>query len=123
AVGALAHRHADAYALGIHPLCTGGALDEDLEHLAQALEQRRSDPRLVAVGEIGLDYFVAGLDAARQERFYRAQLQLARRFELPVLLHVRRSSDRVLKGLREVAVSGGIAHAFNGSLQQARAFI
>ena len=50
-------------------------------------------------------------------------LQLARRFDLPVLLHVRRSADRLLKGLREVPVPGGIAHAFNGSLQQARAFV
>ena len=119
----LAHRHGDAYALGIHPLCTGSAADDDLEHLAQELAQHRDDPRLVAIGEIGLDYFVEGLDPARQERMYRAQLQLARRFELPVLLHVRRSSDKVLKGLRDLPVPGGIAHAFNGSLQQAQAFI
>jgi TatD DNase family protein len=66
---------------------------------------------------------VDGLDPARQEQFYRAQLQLARRFDLPVVLHVRRSADKLLKGLRDVAVPGGIAHAFNGSLQQAQAFI
>ena len=123
AVRTLAHRHGDAYALGIHPLCTGRAEDADLELLAQELARHREDPRLVAIGEIGLDYFVAGLDAARQERFYRAQLQLARRFDLPVLLHVRRSADRLLKGLRELPVAGGIAHAFNGSLQQAQAFV
>ena len=123
AVRTLAHRHGDSYALGIHPLCTGRAEDADLELLAQELARHREDPRLVAIGEIGLDYFVAGLDAARQERYYRAQLQLARRFELPVLLHVRRSADRLLKGLRELPVAGGIAHAFNGSLQQAQAFI
>lgn len=122
-VRALAHRHGDSYALGIHPLYTGRAHDADLELLAQELEQRRVDPRLVAIGEIGLDFFVPGLDAARQERFYRVQLQLARRFDLPVILHVRRSSDRLLKGLRELPVQGGIAHAFNGSLQQAQAFI
>jgi TatD DNase family protein len=75
------------------------------------------------VGEIGLDFFVPGLDAERQTRFYRQQLQLARRFDLPVILHVRRSADALLKGLRELPVQGGIAHAFNGSLQQARAFI
>ena len=120
---ALAHRHGDSYALGIHPLYTGRAHDADLELLAQELEQHRVDPRLVAIGEIGLDFFVPGLDAARQERFYRVQLQLARRFDLPVILHVRRSSDRLLKGLRELPVQGGIAHAFNGSLQQAQAFI
>ena len=123
AVRQLAQRHGDSYALGIHPLYTPRAADEDLEALAGALQQHQADPRLVAVGEIGLDGFVPGLDPARQWRFYRAQLQLARRFGLPVILHVRRSADRLLKGLRETAVPGGIAHAFNGSLQQAQAFI
>ena len=123
AVRQLAHRHGDSYALGIHPLYTPQAADEDLEALAGALQQHQADPRLVAVGEIGLDGFVPGLDPARQWRFYRAQLQLARRFGLPVILHVRRSADRLLKGLREVPVRGGIAHAFNGSVQQAQAFI
>ena len=119
----LAHRHGDSYALGIHPLYTGRAQDEDLELLAHTLQQHRADPRLVAVGEIGLDYFVPGLDAERQQRFYREQLVLARRFDLPVILHVRRSADKLLKGLRDIAVPGGIAHAFNGSSQQAQAFM
>ena len=123
AVQALAQRHGDSYALGIHPLYTGCAGDGDVAALGQVLERVRHDPHLVAVGEIGLDYFVPGLDSARQEQFYRAQLQLARRFDLPVILHVRRSADRLLKGLRDMPVCGGIAHAFNGSLQQARAFI
>ena len=123
AVRALAHRHGDSYALGIHPLFTAKAGDDDVAALARALEEHQGDPRLVAVGEIGLDFFVQGLDAARQERFYRAQLQLARRFDLPVILHVRRSADRLLKALRELPVRGGIAHAFNGSLQQAQAFV
>ena len=119
----LAHRHGDSYALGIHPLYTARAADADLALLAQALEQHHRDPRLVAIGEIGLDFFASGLDPARQEQFYRAQLQLARRFELPVILHVRRAADKLLKGLRDISVPGGIAHAFNGSLQQAQAFI
>ena len=123
AVRQLAHRHGDSYALGIHPLYTARAADADLALLAQALEQHHRDPRLVAIGEIGLDFFANGLDPARQELFYRAQLQLARRFDLPVILHVRRSADLLLKSLREVKVRGGIAHAFNGSLQQAQAFI
>ena len=122
-VRTLAHQHGDSYALGIHPLYTARAEEEDLQHLARYLEQHHADPRLVAIGEIGLDHFVPGLDPARQERFYRAQLQLARRFDLPVILHVRRSADKLLKGLRDVPVRGGIAHAFNGSLQQAQAFI
>ena len=123
AVRSLAHRHGDSYALGIHPLYTPQAADGDVEKLAQWLEHHRDDPHLVAIGEIGLDFFVPGLDAERQTRFYRQQLQLARRFDLPVILHVRRSADALLKALRELPVQGGIAHAFNGSLQQAQAFI
>ncbi len=123
AVRDLAHRHGDSYALGIHPLFTPGAQDGDLPALEAALAAHQADPRLVAVGEIGLDFFVPGLDAARQERIFRDQLRLAQRFGLPVILHTRRSVDKVLKGLRDIPVAGGIAHAFNGSRQQAEAFI
>ncbi|KQX39245.1 TatD family hydrolase [Variovorax sp. Root434] len=126
AVRELAHAQGDAYALGIHPLCTGEAKDEDLETLDAELAARRGDPRLVAVGEVGLDYFVEGLDGEKQERFFHTQLQLARRHGLPVLIHVRRSVDKVLKHLRQTAAGKpwqGIAHAFNGSEQQAHACI
>lgn len=130
AVRELAHRFGDSYALGIHPLYTAGATDADLQTLERALHVHRADPRLVAVGEIGLDFFVPALCTpemrAHQERMYRAQLLLARQFEQPVILHVRRSADRLLKHLRELAPAGGwrgIAHAFNGSEQQARGFV
>ena len=119
----LAHQHGDSYALGIHPLYTGRAGDVDVAFLEEVLAQHHADPRLVAIGEIGLDYCVSGLDPVRQARFSRAQLQLARRFDLPVILHVRRSADKLLKGLRDLPVRGGIAHAFNGSVQQAQMFI
>lgn len=123
AVRELAHRHGQAYALGIHPLYTPRAADEDLDRLQQALAAHRDDPRLVAVGEIGIDGFVAGLDPERQRRFYVAQLKLARDTGLPVILHVRRSADALLAGLRRVAVPGGIAHAFNASDAQAAVFV
>lgn len=127
----LAHVHGDSYCLGIHPLYVKSATEDDLQALQAQLSAHREDPRLVAVGEIGLDYFVPELRtspwAERQEYFYREQLQLARRFGLPVVLHVRRSADRLLKHLRDLARSGsgwsGIAHAFNGSDVQAREFI
>jgi TatD DNase family protein len=125
AVRALAHEHGLAYALGIHPMCVAGADDADVDRLAEALERHRDDPRLVAVGEIGIDLFLPECIAIRprQEQFYRAQLALARRFDLPVLVHVRRSADVVLAGLRRIDVTGGIAHAFNGSEQQAALFV
>ena len=123
AVRALAHAHGLVYALGIHPLCVDQAEEADLERLQEALAAWCDDPRLVAIGEIGLDHFVPGLDRDRQERFYAAQLRLARRFDLPVILHVRRSADTLLKHLRRTPPAGGIAHAFNGSGQQAAAFV
>ncbi len=127
AVRALAHQWGDAYALGIHPLYVPQAVAGDLDALNAQLSLHAADPHLVAVGEIGLDFFVAALceQALRdkQEAFYRAQLVLAKRHGLPVIVHVRRSADRLLKYLREVGAHGGIAHAFNGSLQQAHAFL
>ena len=127
-VQALARRHGLAYALGLHPLALEGLADRAaetaaLDALEAALDTARGDPQLVAVGEIGLDHFVPGLDRARQERMYAAQLGVAARHGLPVLLHVRRSADSLLKQLRRRPGLGGIAHAFNGSAQQAQAFV
>ena len=120
---ALAHRFGDAYALGIHPLFVGRATDDALQRLDEALTRHAADPRLVAVGEIGLDYFEENMRQSpldeRQQLFFREQLKLARKHGLPVLLHVRRAVDQILKGLRDIGVPGGIAHAFNGSRQQA----
>jgi TatD DNase family protein len=125
----LAHRFGDGYALGLHPIHIGQASEVDLAELERALIRHQDDPRLLAVGEIGLDFFVPELCTpqmrVQQERFYRAQLLLARRLDLPIVLHVRRSADRLLKHLRELAPAGGwrgIAHAFNGSDQQALGF-
>jgi TatD DNase family protein len=122
AVRQLAHQAKVCYALGIHPLYVDRAADDDLDRLADALAAQRDDPRLVAVGEIGLDHFVPGLDRDRQEHFYAAQLKLAREHGLPVILHVRRSADALLRQLRRIGVPGGIAHAFNGSEVQAAQF-
>ncbi len=107
------------HALGIHPMYVDRAAEDDIAVLDAMLARGGA----VAVGEIGLDFFVEGHDAARQEWFFAEQLKLARKYELPVLLHIRRAQDAVLKNLRRIAVSGGIAHAFNGSRQQADAFI
>jgi len=123
------------YALGIHPLYVPHAQAEDLLALESCIQAalavnqagELSDPRLVAVGEIGLDFFVPALcEPSMREKqmfFYQAQLKLAQKYNLPVILHVRKSADQLLSGLRRCAVRGGIAHAFNGSLQQAKAFV
>jgi len=119
AVGRMRSEFGVAVAYGLHPMYLAEHQDAHLALLAEWLERERP----VAVGECGLDLFVPGLDPARQEALLLAQLKLARRFDLPVILHVRRSADMLLKGLRQVRVAGGIAHAFNGSAQQAQAFI
>ena len=106
-------------AYGIHPLYVDQSSLEDLPRLRGWLQQ--APP--VAVGEIGLDFYVAGLNTERQTHYFVEQLKLAREFDLPVLLHVRRAVDPVLKQLRRIGVRGGIAHAFNGSRQQADEFI
>jgi TatD DNase family protein len=123
----LANKHSQAYGLGIHPLYTPHAAEEDLSFLHAQLTQYIGDPRLVAVGEIGLDFFVPELCTPamreKQTAFYRAQLKLAKQYQLPVILHVRKSADQLLHALREIGSHGGIAHAFNGSEQQAMQFV
>ena len=111
------------YTLGIHPLYTNQAIEGDITVLEQEISGSLSDPRFVGIGEIGLDYFVENLDPHKQEYFFNAQLDLAQKFQLPVVLHVRRSQDAILKALRCRKIPGGIAHAFNGSFQQAEQFI
>jgi len=131
----LAQEFQQPYALGIHPLYVPQAQEQDLAFLAQCIDNalaqdangQRTDSRLVALGEIGLDFFVPALCEPamreKQEFFFHAQLKIAQKYKLPVILHVRKSADELLKGLRRFAVQGGIAHAFNGSFQQAQTFI
>ena len=129
ALAASLNGHA-VHALGIHPIYVPHAVPDDLIALRAAVEAallNQPDPRFVALGEIGLDFFVPALTGAemreKQEYFFREQLKIARDFALPVLLHVRRSQDVVLKHLRQIRPFGGIAHAFNGSIQQANAYV
>ena len=128
----VAHQLGDAYALGTHPLYVPQVFEKEEEtdsarQLQAALQAHAQDARLVAVGEIGLDFFVPALAAPpwreRQLALLRQQLKLARRHGLPVILHTRHAVDAVLRQLRETGPHSGIAHAFSGSEQQARAFI
>jgi len=118
-----AQRHACAYALGIHPLTVDAARPEHLQQLRAAAERACADPRFVAIGEIGLDAYPGAPDMQRQEWFYAEQLKIAADLQLPVILHVRRTADRLLYHLRRRRLAGGIAHAFNGSTVQAQGFL
>jgi TatD DNase family protein len=120
AVASVCREHAACRAAyGIHPMYVERAREADLDALDETI--RREHP--LAIGEIGLDHFVEPRDETRQDFFFSAQLRLARDHQLPVLLHVRRAIDSVLRELRRCRVPGGIAHAFNGSRQQADEFI
>lgn len=106
-------------ALGLHPVYLARHRQADIAALERAVEQHRP----VAVGEIGLDYFVTDLDRDGQQTLFEAQLEIARNADLPVILHVRKAHDQVLSTLRRISVKGGTAHAFNGSLQQAQQYL
>ena len=111
-------------AYGIHPLYVQTAAEEDLAFLRQWLrDEAAGEHPPVAVGEIGLDHYRADTDAGLQASWFGEQLKIAADAGLPVVLHVRRAVDQVLKHLRRTPVCGGIAHAFNGSRQQADAFL
>lgn len=106
-------------AYGIHPLYVATANTDDLGTVRDWITRERP----IAVGEIGLDFYIANPDIPRQTAFFTAQLKLAQEFDLPVILHVRSAIDAVLRELRRIRVRGGIAHAFNGSRQQADEFL
>lgn len=121
----LAQTHAHIhYALGIHPMYVNQSQPQDLDALKKYLQQSiHTNKPPVAIGEIGLDYFVTTENREQQIYFLTEQLKLAKAFDLPVILHVRRAVDDVLKYCRQYQLKGGIAHAFNGSRQQAEEFI
>ena len=116
-----------SYGLGIHPICVPQASDDDLATLRSRVAAAMADPNFVAIGEVGLDFFLPHLaEPAMREKqvhFFREQLKIAREFGLPILTHVRKSQDQVLKHVRQIPPAGGIAHAFNGSFQQAQGYI
>jgi TatD DNase family protein len=123
-VAAIAHRHGLGYCLGFHPLALDRVNAQDLDRLALAVDRATSDPHFVAVGEIGLDFFdPSAPDHTRQEAIYAAQLAISQQHGLPVILHVRRSADRLLFHARRLHRHGGIVHAFNGSEQQAQHWV
>lgn len=111
-------------ALGLHPIYLDEHKPEHLDALRNRLAQLAGHPKLCAMGEIGLDYYVESLDRGRQQQIFEAQLQMAVDFNLPVLLHVRRSHADVIATLKRFKLKrSGIIHAFAGSAEQAREYI
>ncbi|MFW5426508.1 MAG: TatD family hydrolase [Methylophagaceae bacterium] len=105
-------------ALGLHPMFMKEHLPEHLIKLPNLISKHA----VIAVGEIGLDFYITGHDKASQIELFSAQLKIAQQTKLPVLLHVRKAHEQTINLLKQHPVSGGIVHAFNGSLQQAEQY-
>jgi len=119
-VKALCDAEDDLFACyGLHPCFHHEHSAKDIEELSVWLG--REQP--VAVGECGLDYFIAGADKAQQQHLFGAQLALAREFDLPVVVHARRAVEDVIRMVRASGHYRGLIHSFNGSLQQANRLI
>lgn len=111
-------------ALGLHPVFLDQHRGEDLQHLRDWLARLAGHRQLCAVGEIGLDYYIETLDRDRQQALFEAQLELAAEFNLPALIHVRRSHAAVIATLKRIRPARtGIIHAFAGSFEEAREYI
>ncbi len=102
-------------AYGLHPMYLAEHQPEHLQELAHWIEREKP----IAVGECGLDFYVEGLDADTQRMYFRRQLELARDFDLPVILHARRALDEVTAAIRRVGGLRGVVHSFSGSIEQA----
>jgi TatD DNase family protein len=106
-------------ALGLHPVFISEHQADDINKLEQLLETHRP----VAIGEIGLDFYLKELNQQRQIDLFSAQCQIAKDHQLPVILHVRKAHDEVLQLLKKFKVKGGFCHAFNGNVKQANKYI
>lgn len=120
---ALAQQHDAVYAaLGVHPMAIAEHHPDDLDALERHLQCRPE--KLVAIGEIGLDLYIDNPQFERQQVLLDAQLRLARDYDLPVILHSRRTHDKLAMHLRRCNLPRcGVVHGFAGSEQQALAFI
>ena len=118
---ALAERYGFLYAAaGYHPENLEGAALSDLD----AVRALCAHPKVVAVGEIGLDLFGDDPQFERQQWLLDEQLKLAKRYDLPVILHSRRTHDKLAMHLKRHDLSRtGVVHGFSGSLQQAERFV
>lgn len=122
-VSQLAQQHAALYAaLGLHPINIAQHQEDHLDRLEQHLQT--ADAKRVAIGEIGLDLYMNDPDFDKQTRLLDAQLKLAKRYDLPVILHSRRTHDKLAMHLkRQDLPRTGVVHGFAGSLQQAQRFV
>jgi len=106
-------------AYGMHPYF----LDKQKESDLDLLEEYAVVHNAIAIGEIGLDYWPGSVDVEKQESFLLKQLDIAQNLKLPIVLHARKSYDRLFSLLKKYQLHGGVVHAFAGSQVQAKRFI
>lgn len=120
ALQTLCERESDVCpAYGLHPMFLSEHRPEHLDQLRTLLARAPA----VAVGESGLDYYVADLDRDLQQHYFEGQLRIARERQLPVILHARRAHEAVLHTVRRFQPVRGVIHSYAGSAEQARQFI
>jgi len=105
-------------ALGLHPMFMEDHLPEHISKLQQFISKHDT----IAIGEIGLDFYIAEHDKESQTQLFTEQLKIAQQAELPVLLHIRKAHEQTIHLLKNYSISGGIIHAFSGSLEQAKQY-
>lgn len=103
-------------AYGLHPIFLDQHRPEHLELLAEWIARERP----CAIGECGLDFFLDGLDAQTQRHYFDGQLQLAKRFDLPLIVHARRAVEEVIARIKAVGGIRGVVHSFAGDPEQAQ---
>lgn len=103
-------------AYGLHPMFLPQHRPEHLSQLRDWIERERPH----AIGECGLDFFVDHLPPDSQRLYFQGQLQLARDFDLPLIVHARKAVDEVILAIRRIGGLRGVIHSFSGSPEQAR---
>ncbi len=115
----LVKKHDNLYcSIGIHP---HEANEFDLNNLSW-IEKSLNNNKVIAIGEIGLDYYYEEIDVYKQQKLFEEQLKLAEKYSLPVIIHSRESSKDVISILKKYKVKG-IIHSFNDSLADAKEYI
>ena len=105
-------------AVGIHPQNVDSCTIDDIIELEKIL----CSEKVIALGEIGLDYYYSRENREKQILFFESQLKLAEKYNLPVIIHSRNATDDVLKILKKYSIKG-VIHCFSGSIETAREFI
>ena len=105
--------------LGLHPIFINKHTEKDIELLNKYVLKYKP----IAIGEIGLDYYIKDTDKKKQLDIFSQQLDIAEQHKLPVVLHVRKSHDDIIKALQNRSIPGGTSHAFNGNIEQAKKYI